>query len=105
MQSGEQQIYINCILIWMFIWFCVYFLNKQITFYISEKEYNSIKEITKDQLFKINNYEIYKDNDTFMDNFSLSFLKLARFPYDYEEYFRISNKIFINWDIINYGNV
>ena len=79
-------------------------MNEEISFYKSDKEYKSINEITEEQLSKIKNYEDNKFNDSFINNFSLSFVKLARFPYDYETHFKSSSKKFMNWDIINYGN-
>ena len=76
----------------------------EISFYKSDEEYKSINEITEEQLSKIKNYEDNKFNDSFINNFSLSLVKLARFPYEYKTHFKRSSKKFMNWDIINYGN-
>ena len=100
----KRDMYINCILIWILFFFFKSFLNKEISFYKSDEEYKSINEITEEQLSKIKNYEDNKFNDSFINNFSLSFVKLARFPYDYKTHFKRSSKKFMNWDIINYGN-
>lgn len=95
--------YMYCILFWIFIIFVYLLFHKELTFYTSEKEYNSITELTSEQLLKIRDYEKKKLDENFMYHFSLSFLKLARFPYDCKNYTKIPFKNFMNWDIINFG--
>ena len=94
--------YFFVILVFAGILISPFFLKPAI--YNSEKEYNLIKELNKENLLDLINFEKKITNATMRDYISLIFAKFARYPYEKEKYFSSENKKFMNFDIINFGN-
>ena len=89
---------ILCIYVISFIYY-----NSQKSWY--KEEYFALNEFDGNKLVNIRkNFDVMKNEQIFMNDFSLSFYKFAGLAYkEYEKIY--PSKKYMNWDIINYGNL